>query len=124
MTHRGDYLAVAHAISTFGVVEFKAFSKDASYIMSLYARPVTRAMLEDVYSYRSMIAHYRARGCAVKVLALYERDEQRIVDRLFREMLAELDTQAPEAAATLTEEAPEEPITADVEVSAEDVAMA
>jgi len=121
VTHRGDYLAVAHAINTFGIEEFKDFSKDASYITSLYARPVTRAMLEEVYSYRSMIAHYRARGCAVKVVALYERDEQRIVDRLFREMLAEQSTQAAATAAALTEvltmaEASEEPTLTEVEV--------
>jgi hypothetical protein len=123
VTHRGDYLAVAHAISTLGVGKFKDFAKDASYIMSLYARPVTRAMLEDLYSYRSMLAHYRERGHAVKVVALYERDEQRIVDRLFREMLAELDKQAPEMTAALMEEASEEP-TVDAKVSAEDVVMA
>jgi hypothetical protein len=125
VTHKGAFIAIRHALITLGVGEFKDFSKDPFYIGSLYTRPVNRAMLEKLYSYRSMIAHYRERGYPVKLIALYDRDEQRIVDRLFREMLTELPAQVAQVAAALTEkcvitaDALQEPASTEVEAITE-----
>ena len=57
---------------------------------------MTEAQLTQVYSFRSMLTHNRiyGHGAAMKLVAVLDQDESRVVHWIFAEMEAELKAQA------------------------------
>ena len=121
-THKGDSLAIEHALIVLSPEDFKEFSQNPDFQEREFPRSVTQAQLDEVYVFRSSMLHMRAHGAgAVRLVALVDQDEARFIHILYDEMEAELAAKA--AATPLTAAAEpvmipvtaEEPATADAE---------
>ncbi len=118
-THKGDSLAIEHALIVLSPEDFKEFSQNPDFQEREFPRSVTQAQLDEVYVFRSSMLHMRAHGAgAVRLVALVDQDEARFIHILYDEMEAELAAKA--AATPLT--APAEPVM--ISVTAEEPATA
>ena len=118
VTYKGDYLAIRHALITLSPADFKDFALNADFVERQFAKPVTAAQLDEVYSFRSMLTHNRlyGHGAAMKLVAVLDQDESRVVHWIFAEMKAELaaaQTPAPVVDEPSTSPATDEPTTDD-----------
>ena len=104
-THRGNYAAIRHAITTLGPKDFKSFSANADFTERQFQQPVTPEQIEQAHDFFMTMRHNRLYGHAeaMKLIALYDRDESRIVYWIFRDLEKEL------AAGTLPIPAAREP---------------
>ena len=95
-TYKGDSIAVRQALITLSPEDFEDFAKNPDFKERQFSRPVTQTQLDQVYSYRSMMAHYRVYGHieAMRLVAVLDQDESRIVNHVFQEMEAEFAAQA------------------------------
>ncbi|HET6456439.1 MAG TPA: hypothetical protein VFI02_18705 [Armatimonadota bacterium] len=93
-THKGDSLAVEHALITLTPEDFKEFARNPDFVERKFSHPVTQAQLDQVYEFRSSMRHLRAHGSVLRLVALRDRDESRYVYRVFEQMEAELAAQA------------------------------
>lgn len=89
-TWKGDSLAVGRALNTLSPEDFKEFSRNPDFKAREFSMPVTQEHLDQVYEFRASMRHLRACGSVVRVVALFDKDEARYVDRLFGQMEAEV----------------------------------
>jgi hypothetical protein len=95
-THKGNAVAVEHALVALSPEDFKEFSRNPDFKEPEFPRSVTQADLNNVYLYRGQMQHQRLYGHApaMRLVALTDRDEQRYVYTIFAQMEAELAAQA------------------------------
>lgn len=91
-TYRGDIVIIRQALDTLDPEDFADFAKNSDFKVRQLDRSVTAELIERAHEFFAMMNHYRHYGHveAMKLVSLMERDESRIVHRIFREMEAEL----------------------------------
>lgn len=122
-TYKGDIVAIRHALDTLGPDDFADFAKNADFKVRQFERPVTAEQIALAHEFFAMMNHYRHYGRveAMKLVSLMDRDESRVIHRIFREMEAELAAGILQAPAALAEAPVSEDVTEAREAIAETV---